>query len=77
MNVTIFPASESPSLGLDTQIATSGGYDDVVSGVVTPKITLQPGKYWIIPSTYDPGIKAEFRVMVYSSLSGMSVVPVT
>ncbi|KAJ6631453.1 hypothetical protein B0H10DRAFT_2207112 [Mycena sp. CBHHK59/15] len=56
LNVTVFPASASGALG--RHIATSGGYDDSIAGVATSQISLGPGKYWLIPSTYNPGFHA-------------------
>ncbi|KAK0459294.1 uncharacterized protein EV420DRAFT_1677667 [Desarmillaria tabescens] len=58
LNVTIYPADASEYTA--SHLATSGAYDDAISGVVTPQISLNRGKYWIIPSTFNPGIEAAF-----------------
>ncbi|KAK0459293.1 uncharacterized protein EV420DRAFT_1677658, partial [Desarmillaria tabescens] len=71
LNVTIYPADASEYTS--SHLATSGAYDDAISGVVTPQISLNRGKYWIIPSTFNPGIEAAFQLIVYSSVSGVEV----
>ncbi|OCH90567.1 cysteine proteinase [Obba rivulosa] len=65
LNVTLFRPTQATSLGLHA--ATSGPYSDAVCGVVTPQITLQPGVYVVIPSTYNPGVERAFRLLVYST----------
>ncbi|KAK7052803.1 cysteine protease [Paramarasmius palmivorus] len=67
LNVTIYPASQG--LSPDRHVCTSGGYEDALSGVITPMTTLSKGKYWIIPSTYNPGVQTSFKLIVYSSVS--------
>ncbi|KAG7449916.1 cysteine proteinase [Guyanagaster necrorhizus] len=71
LNVAIYPADASEYTA--SHLATSGAYDDAISGVVTPQISLNRGKYWIIPSTFNPGIEAAFQLIVYSSVSGVEV----
>ncbi|PBK88494.1 cysteine proteinase [Armillaria gallica] len=71
LNVTIYLAD--PSEYTASHLATSGAYDDAISGVVTPQISLNRGKYWIIPSAFNPGIEAAFQLIVYSSVSGVEV----
>ncbi|KAJ7578544.1 hypothetical protein C8J56DRAFT_1016524 [Mycena floridula] len=71
INITMFPSSETGSLG--RHLTTSGGYHDGISGVVTPQISLKPGKYWMIPSTYNPDVKAEFLILAYSTAPGISL----
>ncbi|KAK0454341.1 hypothetical protein EV421DRAFT_1756269 [Armillaria borealis] len=71
LNVTIYAADASEYTA--SHLATSGAYDDAISGVVTPQISLNRGKYWIIPSTFNPGIEAAFQLIVYSSVSGVEV----
>lgn len=71
LNVTIFPASPNGSLG--RHIVTSGAYNDAISGVVTPQTIISAGKYWAVPSTYNPGVEAEFQLIVYSKISGVRV----
>jgi hypothetical protein len=65
LNITLFPSSSEDSLG--THIITSGPYSDAVSGVATPLVSVTPGKYLLIPSTYNPGVQAAFRLTVYST----------
>ncbi|KAF5355468.1 hypothetical protein D9758_006317 [Tetrapyrgos nigripes] len=67
INVTIYAASEH--ISPDRHFATSGAYDSAISGVVTPDTTLSKGKWWIIPSTYNPGVQAAFQLIVYSTAS--------
>ncbi|KAL4248263.1 peptidase C2 family protein [Abortiporus biennis] len=67
INVTLFQLTDKNTLG--PHLATSGPYSDSVSGVITPQVTLQPGNHVIVPSTYNPGIEASFRLIVYSSSS--------
>lgn len=54
-------------------IATSGAYSESLAGVATPLVTLAKGTYGIVPSTYSPGVQAEFRLIVYSNVSGFQV----
>lgn len=39
-------------------------YDNAIAEVATPQITLGTGKYYIVPSTFNPGIDCGFRVLV-------------
>ena len=75
LNVTIYPNSKDDiTASLKARhIATSGAYDDSIAGVATPQFSLGPGKYYIIPSTYNPGTTAAFRMLVYSSISSVKV----
>ncbi|TFK84241.1 cysteine proteinase [Polyporus arcularius HHB13444] len=74
LNLTIFNTSTGSTLG--RHIATSGPYSDVISGVVIEKLTLQPGRYLVVPSTFKPGVLAGFRLIVYSTASGVQLSPV-
>ncbi|RDB24959.1 Calpain-like protease palB/RIM13 [Hypsizygus marmoreus] len=69
LNVTIFPTS--PDGFLRRHITTSGPYNDAISGVVTPQVSLRAGKYWAVPSTYNPGVEAGFQLFVYTSIGGV------
>ncbi|TFK45065.1 hypothetical protein BDQ12DRAFT_674049 [Crucibulum laeve] len=71
LNVTVFPVS--PTLTLQRHVATSGGYDDAIAGVVTPQVALRAGKYWIVPSTYHPGVEAGFKLIVYSTIGDIKI----
>ncbi|KAF8236080.1 cysteine proteinase [Tricholoma matsutake] len=62
-----------PSLTQLKHIVTSGAYNDAISGVVTPQTIISAGKYWAVPSTYNPGVEAEFQLIVYSKISGVRV----
>jgi len=55
-------------------VLTSGAYDDAVAGVATPQITLGAGTYHVVPSTYSPGHEAGYKLIVYSSISGVTLV---
>jgi calpain-7 len=54
-------------------VLTSGAYDDTVAGVATPQITLAAGTYYVVPSTYSSGHEAGFKLIVYSSVSGVKI----
>ncbi|KAI0690918.1 hypothetical protein C8T65DRAFT_87074 [Cerioporus squamosus] len=73
LNLTVFNTSAGSTLG--RHIATSGPYSDSVSGVVIENLTLQPGRYLVVPSTYKPGVLAGFRLVVYSTVSGVQLNP--
>jgi len=74
INVSIFPAPLSrESARTGRAIATSGAYSDALSGVATPLVSLKAGKYVVVPSTYDVGVEAKFKVTVYSSMSGIGI----
>ncbi|KAG1746435.1 hypothetical protein EDB19DRAFT_1894215 [Suillus lakei] len=70
-NLSLFPSS---SANLQRCIASSGPYSDALSGVDIPKRSICPGKYYLVPSTYHAGVHAQFRVIVYSTVSGIEVV---
>ncbi|KZV85837.1 cysteine proteinase [Exidia glandulosa HHB12029] len=53
------------------QVVTSGPYAEHTSGVLAPETTLPAGRYCLIPSTYVPGVCAEYRLVVYSSAAGI------
>ncbi|KAL0577695.1 cysteine protease [Marasmius crinis-equi] len=67
LNVSIYSATRAISTA--EHVATSGGYSDALSGVITPLVHLPKGKYWIVPSTYNPEKEAPFRLIVYSTVS--------
>ncbi|KAL1938518.1 hypothetical protein VTO73DRAFT_11541 [Trametes versicolor] len=73
LNLTIFNSSAGATSS--NHVATSGPYASTISGVVIPQTTFQPGKYLIIPSTYNPGIQVGFVLIVYSTTSGVQIVP--
>ncbi|KAF8962724.1 hypothetical protein BDZ97DRAFT_1702205 [Flammula alnicola] len=76
LNVTVYPNHENDiatSLKRQRHVVTSGAYDDTIAGVATPQSTISAGKYYIVPSTYNPGTEAGFRMLVYSSTSGVKV----
>ncbi|KAF8328978.1 hypothetical protein F5887DRAFT_1082791 [Amanita rubescens] len=75
-NITIYPApasSVSDQYFKQKHVTTSGPYDDSVCGVATPQVSLNGGKYWAIPSTYIPGVQAEFRLIIYTSVKDLLV----
>ncbi|KAJ7736872.1 hypothetical protein B0H16DRAFT_1572895 [Mycena metata] len=74
LNLSLFPAPASGTAALGRHITTSGAYDDSVAGVATPQVTLGVGKYWIIPSTYSPGVLAKFQLIIYSTTARLGVV---
>ncbi|KAG2104085.1 uncharacterized protein F5147DRAFT_704998 [Suillus discolor] len=68
-NLSLFPSSN-----VQRCIASSGPYSDALSGVDIPKRSISPGRYYLVPSTYHAGVHAQFRIVVYSSVSGTEVV---
>jgi calpain-7 len=79
LNVTLYSDLESNVSSSSTQkrhVTTSGAYDDGIAGVVTPEITLGAGKYIVVPSTYTPGCEAGFKLIVYSTVSGVTLTPI-
>ncbi|KAG2153243.1 hypothetical protein DEU56DRAFT_955173 [Suillus clintonianus] len=70
-NLSLFPSSCS---NLQRCIASSGPYSDALSGVDIPKRSIGPGKYYLVPSTYHAGVHAQFRLILYSTVSGIEVV---
>ncbi|KJA22940.1 hypothetical protein HYPSUDRAFT_138453, partial [Hypholoma sublateritium FD-334 SS-4] len=75
LNITIYPNCKDDIIASlkSRHIATSGAYDDSIAGVVTSQFSLGPGKYYIIPSTYNPGTTAAFRMLVYSRIPSVKV----
>ncbi|KAL1663360.1 hypothetical protein GGF50DRAFT_57083, partial [Schizophyllum commune] len=71
LNLTIYPAGEARAF--NDHVATSGPYDDALPGVCTPEVTLQPGKYVLVPSTYNPGVVGGFLVVLYASAGDLVV----
>ncbi|TBU31057.1 hypothetical protein BD311DRAFT_657405, partial [Dichomitus squalens] len=74
LNLTVFNLPIGTG-ALGRHVATSGPYSDAISGVVIEKLTLQPGKYLVVPSTYKAGVQAAFRLIMYSAVSGVQLVP--
>jgi len=72
LNLTLFTFQNS----LDQpgqQVLTTGAYSDAISGVATPQVSLQPGRYVLVPSTYNAGVTAKFRVVLYSTSSEVRI----
>ncbi|TFY69939.1 hypothetical protein EVG20_g2946 [Dentipellis fragilis] len=81
INVSVFfaptsPPPSSPPRHLDKLLVSSGPYADAVSGAVTPLTPAPAGRYVVVPSTYDIGVEAEFRIVVYSSKTSVDVTSV-
>ncbi|EPQ55287.1 hypothetical protein GLOTRDRAFT_41696, partial [Gloeophyllum trabeum ATCC 11539] len=70
LNVSLFRETSESS---PARVLTSGPYADAVCGVLTPQITLAPGTYLLVPSTYEPGCRVPFRVIVYSTAAGVTL----
>ncbi|KAF7297900.1 Calpain catalytic domain-containing protein [Mycena chlorophos] len=68
INLTLFPAGS-----LVQHLTSSGGYDDSIAGVVTPQTKLAPGKYWMVPSTYSPGVHGPFEIVLYTTSGRVTV----
>jgi len=73
LNVTVYSPHATPSLNQQRHILTSGAYDDTIAGVATPQISVAAGKYYVVPSTYNPGTEVGFKLTVYSSIAGLMV----
>ncbi|KAJ1306068.1 hypothetical protein OPQ81_010780 [Rhizoctonia solani] len=65
LNLTLFERNAQGLPG--KQVATSGAYSDAVSGVMIPDISLRPGIYLFVPSTYYPGVQGDFQILLYST----------
>ncbi|KAI0774825.1 hypothetical protein BD413DRAFT_603407 [Trametes elegans] len=80
LNLTIFPAplgsAKGTGAGAGTHVATSGPYSDATAGAVVPQTAFPAGRYLAVPSTYSPGVRAEFVLVLYSSARGVQVSPV-
>ncbi|KAJ8581144.1 cysteine proteinase [Rhizopogon salebrosus TDB-379] len=70
MNLSLFP---SPSVNPQKCVASSGPYSDALSGVDISRRSIAAGKYYLVPSTYHAGILAQFRLIIYSTTSGIAV----
>ena len=47
-------------------LSTGGGqFTYNISGCVSPKTKLAPGVYIVVPSTFGPGVHAQFEAIVY------------
>ncbi|KZT22492.1 cysteine proteinase [Neolentinus lepideus HHB14362 ss-1] len=68
INISLFRDSSPPQL-----LLSSGPYADTICGVITPQISLAPGNYFLVPSTYEPGFRTPFRIIVYCTTSGVAV----
>ncbi|KAE9408723.1 hypothetical protein BT96DRAFT_807713, partial [Gymnopus androsaceus JB14] len=73
LNVTVYPAVDR--LSSDHHVMTSGAYDDPITGVVTPLTSLAKGRYWVVPSTYNPETLTGFQLIVFSTLASIELVP--
>jgi len=71
VNLTIFPATADGSLRRYS--TTSGAYNDAICGVVTPQVALTPGKYWAIPSSYNPGVEVGFQLYLYTNIQNVKI----
>jgi len=72
LNITLYSViQDNVQLSLEQKrnVATSGAYDSSIAGVATPQITIGAGRYYVVPSTYSPGVEAGFRILVYSASS--------
>lgn len=73
LNVTVYPRYVTPSSDQQRHVLTSGAYDDAIAGVATPQISVAAGKYYVVPSTYNPGTEVGFKIIIYSSIAGVMV----
>ncbi|KAJ3842691.1 hypothetical protein F5878DRAFT_529345, partial [Lentinula raphanica] len=77
LNVTVYPdyPASVDSMTSHNHVATSGPYDDPITGVATPLTSLPKGRYWVVPSTYNPGIQCGFQLIVFSTLASTEIIP--
>jgi calpain-7 len=73
LNVTVYPQPITTSLNQHRHVLTSGAYDDTIAGAATPQISVAAGKYYVVPSTYNPGAEVGFKLIMYSSIAGLMV----
>lgn len=74
LNVTLFHEAPDPnSRSLGKEVTTSGPYHDNISGVDTPQISLNAGKYLLVPSTFHPAIHMGFSLILYCSKANVAV----
>ena len=76
LNVTLFHEGSNPNPNgrtLGKEVTTSGPYHDNISGVDTPLITINPGKYLLVPSTFHPATEAGFSLIFYYSKADVVV----
>lgn len=62
LNISLFRQQSSGG----TLVATSGPYSDAIGGVVTPLVSLEPGSYLAVPSTYNTGEHRAYKLLIYS-----------
>lgn len=72
LNLTLFERNAQGLPG--KQVATSGAYSDAVSGVLLPNISLRPGTYLFVPSTYYPGVIGDFQILLYATTNTLNPV---
>ena len=75
VNITLFSAlphdNSTSGVALGRQIATSGGYvdgTDSPAGVTISQTKLKPGRYYVVASTFDPGLHTNFQLFVFTSV---------
>jgi calpain-7 len=74
LNATLFSSSASgitTAGALGKHVLTSGPFADIRPGVVTPQASLAAGTYLLVPSAFASGFEAKFKIVVYSSVSGV------
>ncbi|KAH7907349.1 hypothetical protein BJ138DRAFT_1160375 [Hygrophoropsis aurantiaca] len=57
--------------------SSAAGTDHLTLAAGTHYLTLAAGRYYLVPSTYAPDMHAQFRLISYSSVAGVSVAPYT
>jgi len=78
-NASVFPMTPNqyPLTGLrHATVSTSGGsYTWNLSAAVSKKEKLAPGIYILVPTTFEPGVCANFEVSLYTVGNVLRVVP--
>ena len=69
---TAFPIQKLRDATLST---CDGKYSWNLSATVTKKKKLEAGVYILVPSTFEPGIQADFQLLVYSKPGAITVAP--
>ena len=74
LNVSLFASVSTPDpdrdetrMTLGRLVSTSGAYVDSPAGAATAPISLAPGRYLAVVSTFDPGARVQYQMVIYSS----------
>ena len=63
-------------ISLGNQVTTSGAYVDGTTslpGVTTPQVVCAPGHYIAVVSTFDPGMRSDFQLLIYAAKADVQI----